>query len=68
MDDVTMKAIVKYSAEPGDMRVMDVPVPKPGPGEVLVKIKATGICYSDVSILGEGCTYVAVISWLCHDS
>lgn len=46
-----MKAIVKYSAEPGDMRVMDVPVPKPGPGEVLVKIKATGICYSDVSIL-----------------
>lgn len=46
-----MKAIVKYSAEPGDMRVMDVPKPKPGPGEVLVQIKATGICYSDISIL-----------------
>ncbi|HOA15145.1 MAG TPA: alcohol dehydrogenase catalytic domain-containing protein [Bacillota bacterium] len=46
-----MKAIVKYSAEPGDMRVMDMPKPKPGPGEVLVQIKATGICYSDISIL-----------------
>jgi len=46
-----MKAIIKYSAEPGDMRVMDVPVPKPAPGEILVQVKATGICYSDISIL-----------------
>lgn len=46
-----MKAIVKYDAKPGHMEVRDVPVPKPGRGEILVRIKATGICYSDISIL-----------------
>lgn len=42
-----MKAIVK---EGKSLQVMDLPIPKPAPGEVLVRIKAAGICYSDVMI------------------
>jgi threonine dehydrogenase-like Zn-dependent dehydrogenase len=30
-----------------------MPKPQPGPGQILVQIKATGICYTDVSILNN---------------
>ncbi len=33
---------------PGDMRLADEPVPEPGPGEVLVRVSAVGICGSDL--------------------
>ena len=33
---------------PHDMALEDVPVPAPGPGEVLVDVRAIGICGSDV--------------------
>lgn len=39
----------------GDLRVEQVPDPAPKPGEVLLKIKACGICGSDVHrVLSEG--------------
>ncbi len=41
-----MKAAVYYSNN--DIRVEDVPKPKPGPGELLVRIMASGVCGSDV--------------------
>ena len=31
----------------GDVRVEEQPVPRPGPGEVLVRIEASGVCGSD---------------------
>jgi threonine dehydrogenase-like Zn-dependent dehydrogenase len=46
-----LKAIIKPTEEPGGLQVADMPEPEPGAGEILVKIKATGICYTDVSIL-----------------
>ncbi len=46
-----MKAIVKVREDAGAMEVKELPTPKPGPGEILVKMKAAGICYSDVMIL-----------------
>ena len=46
-----MKAIVKTDNKAGAYSVKDVPVPKPGAGEVLVQIKVTGLCYTDMSIL-----------------
>ena len=45
-----MKAIVKPTPEPGVIEVKDLPMPEAGPGEVLVKMSAAGICYSDVMI------------------
>ncbi len=44
-----MKALVKAKAEPG-MWMMDVPDPKIGPHDVLIKIKKTSICGTDVHI------------------
>ena len=39
---------------PGDIRVADEPAPIPGPGEVLVRVTAVGICGSDLHWLAEG--------------
>ncbi|WP_019819128.1 zinc-dependent alcohol dehydrogenase family protein [Saccharomonospora saliphila] len=36
--------------EPGTVRVADVPDPKPGPGQVLVRVGACGICGTDLHI------------------
>merc|ERR1711971_53666 len=41
----TMMAVVVHGKE--DYRIEEVPVPKPGPGEVLVKVEAVGICAGD---------------------
>jgi len=42
----TMMAVVVHGIE--DYRLEEVPVPPVGPGEVLVQIRATGVCASDV--------------------
>ncbi|NJC68622.1 alcohol dehydrogenase catalytic domain-containing protein [Planosporangium thailandense] len=42
----TMQAVVCHG--PMDYRLEEVPVPKPGPGEALVKVEAVGICASDL--------------------
>jgi propanol-preferring alcohol dehydrogenase len=46
-----MKAVqlVQWQAEP-ELREVDVPVP--GPGEVLVKVAAAGLCHSDLHVMG----------------
>ncbi len=44
-----MDAIVKPHAGPG-LELRQVPVPQPGPGEVLIKVHKTAICGTDVHI------------------
>src|SRR5215469_2413120 len=44
-----MKALVKAKAEPG-LWLQDVPEPKPGPGEVKIRVLRTGICGTDLHI------------------
>jgi len=44
-----LKALVKEKAEPG-LRLMDVPEPVVGPGDVLIKVLRTGICGTDLHI------------------
>ncbi|AHF90488.1 iditol 2-dehydrogenase [Opitutaceae bacterium TAV5] len=46
----TMKAVVAYA--PGDYRLEERPVPVPGPGEVVIRVKSTGICASDIKCYG----------------
>jgi alcohol dehydrogenase, propanol-preferring len=43
----TMKAAVvpEFGAR---LEILDVPVPRPGPGQVLVKIEASGLCHTDI--------------------
>lgn len=39
---------------PGDVRLDDVPVPACGPGDVLVRVGACGICGSDLGYIAQG--------------
>jgi len=45
-----MKGLVKYDKSPGNMEIRTVPELTPGPGEVKIEVKATGICGSDIHI------------------
>jgi threonine 3-dehydrogenase len=44
-----MRALVKYPDEKG-LRLSEVPVPEPGPEEILIRVHATGICGTDLHI------------------
>ena len=44
-----MKALVKAKAEPG-IWMERVPVPEPGPNDVLIRVKKSAICGTDVHI------------------
>lgn len=41
-----MKAL-RYTAIGQAPEVMEIPIPEPGPGEVLLKVTAAGVCHSD---------------------
>ena len=51
----TMKAAVLHA--PNDLRIEQVPVPVPGPGEALVRVIACGVCGSDVPRVRTTGTY-----------
>ena len=54
-----MKA-VQYRRVGGKPEVVTVPEPEPGPGEVLLKVSAAGLCHSDqfvMSLPAEGFDY-----------
>ena len=45
-----MRALVKDSPEPG-IWLQDIPVPEPGPNDVLVRVHQTSICGTDLHII-----------------
>jgi len=45
----TMRAVVKEHRGPG-AALREVPVPRPGPGEVLVRVRAASMCGTDLTI------------------
>lgn len=52
-----MKALVKTQKGPGFVELRDVPQPVAGPGEVLIEVKACGICGTDVHVLRDEFPY-----------
>lgn len=48
----TMRAVhlVEFGAAP---RVVEVPRPEPGPGEVVIKVTAAGLCHSDLGVMAR---------------
>jgi 6-hydroxycyclohex-1-ene-1-carbonyl-CoA dehydrogenase len=48
-----MKAARYYKGEKA-LRVEEVPTPKPGPGQVRVKVAACGVCHTDLHYLDHG--------------
>lgn len=53
----TMKAVVKYGQEDDRVELRDVPVPVPGETDVLLRVKAAGICGSDIEMWRHRFTY-----------
>ncbi len=45
-----MKALVKTQKGVGHLSLMDMPEPSPGAGEVLIEVRASGICGTDVHV------------------
>lgn len=48
-----MKALRKLAPGPGNVEIVDVQEPKPGPGEVLVEVALAGVCGTDVHIFHD---------------
>ncbi|MDQ3492271.1 MAG: L-threonine 3-dehydrogenase, partial [Chloroflexota bacterium] len=44
-----MRALVKETRAPG-AAMREVPVPEPGPGEILVRVEAASVCGTDLHI------------------
>src|SRR5579872_7255851 len=52
--ELIMRAMVlgkPNSIEAGPLRLLDLPVPKPGPREVRVRVQACGICRTDLHVV-----------------
>jgi alcohol dehydrogenase/L-iditol 2-dehydrogenase len=43
-----MTALVNFAAVPGSVELREVPVPEPGPADVLLKVEAVAVCGSDI--------------------
>ncbi|MGD9884911.1 zinc-binding dehydrogenase [Reyranella sp.] len=50
MAKTTMRA-ARFDRASRQLSVQDVPVPEPGPGEVLIRVEAAGICASDLHMI-----------------
>ncbi len=44
----TMAAVVQFALEPGAVELREMPTPRPGLGEVLLRVRGVGVCGSDV--------------------
>ena len=44
----TMTALVNFSSESGSVELREMPIPEPGRDEVLLRVRAVGICGSDL--------------------
>jgi propanol-preferring alcohol dehydrogenase len=48
MTQSMLAAVLEHAGQP--LRIMSVPRPEPGPGEILVRLEASGICHTDVHV------------------
>jgi S-(hydroxymethyl)mycothiol dehydrogenase len=53
--------------EPGAVALEEITVDAPGPGEVLVRIEATGVCHSDLHVIEEDGWHHALPVLLGHE-
>ncbi len=55
-----MSALLVYGAGMENVHLERVPVPRPGPGEYLVRVDACGICASDYKMISQGEAHLRV--------
>jgi len=47
-----MKAM-RYYGDGGELRLEEIPVPQPGPGQIRVEIRACGVCRTDLHVVDD---------------
>ncbi|HEV3472342.1 MAG TPA: zinc-binding dehydrogenase [Actinomycetota bacterium] len=63
----TMRA-ARFTAADRTLEVIDVPIPEPGPLEVLVKVDACGICLSDVHLIDGSIPPIVDVVTVGHEA
>jgi len=63
----TMRA-ARFHSSTRALAIEDVPIPEPGPLEVLVRVDACGICLSDVHLIDGGIPPLLPVVTLGHES
>ena len=48
MRAMILPAIVRLEDEPEPLRLVDLPAPEPGPGEILLRVLACGVCHTEL--------------------
>lgn len=48
MRAMILPAIVRLEDEPEPLRLVDMPAPEPGPGEILLRVLACGVCHTEL--------------------
>ncbi len=48
MRAMILPAIVRLEDEPEPLRLVNLPMPEPGPGEILVRVLASGVCHTEL--------------------
>jgi propanol-preferring alcohol dehydrogenase len=48
MRAMILPAVVRLEDEPEPLRLVDLPAPEPGPGEILVRVSACGVCHTEL--------------------
>src|SRR5688500_12437400 len=51
VNSVQMMKVAVLTEAPGQLHIEEIPIPKPGPGEVLVKVGACGVCHTDLHVI-----------------
>ena len=52
--------LAAYTVDNRQMELRRIPVPQPGPGELLIRIRHVGVCGSDLhAFIAEGARYKA---------
>ena len=53
-----MKALVKFGRQNGDVEIREIEKPELGPDQVLLEVKAAGVCGSDLHMWREHQSWV----------
>lgn len=61
----TMRALILE--EPGTMSLQEIPIPQPGPGEVLIRVKAATTCGTDLKAFLRGHPQIPMPGVLGHE-
>lgn len=59
----TMKAVVAFGNDIDHIEVRELPVPEPGPNQLLCRVEAAGVCTSILKLVAQGKNHTFLNGW-----